>query len=84
MAGQIPAGYLADRYGGVPVMIPALLLWSAATMLAPLALKTPNPLVAFLMLRVIMVGAAPPPRRPRLVARRLRSLLKSGFAEIQD
>jgi len=53
-AFQIPAGYLADRFGGIPVLIPALLLWSAATMLAPLALHTPNPLVAFLALRVIM------------------------------
>jgi len=59
LAGQLPAGMLADSAGGPPVLLGGLLLWSLATAALPLASATPAPLLALLGARVLFgLGSA--------------------------
>ena len=44
LIGQLPAGLASDRYGGVPVMLVGLLVWSLATCGTALAKFSANPL----------------------------------------
>ena len=48
---QIPAGLLADRFGGPRVLLLGLVLWSAATCALPLARMSASPLAALLVAR---------------------------------
>lgn len=51
--GQIPASWIVNRFGGRLVMAIALILWSAATALTPLAAQT-NGLALLITIRVVM------------------------------
>ena len=50
---QIPAGLLADRFGGPRVLLFGLVLWSVATCALPLARLSISPLAALLVARAI-------------------------------
>lgn len=51
---QIPAGVVADRYGGVHVLLAGLACWSSMTGLNPLARYAPYPLQALLVMRAAL------------------------------
>ena len=56
---QIPAGLLADRFGGPRMLLLGLVLWSAATCALPLARMSASPLAALLVARAIFgLGSA--------------------------
>jgi len=54
LIGQLPAGLASDRYGGVPVMLVGLLVWSLATCGTALAKFSANPLSIAIATRVLM------------------------------
>ena len=54
LIGQLPAGLASDRYGGVPVMLVGLLVWSLATCGTALAKFSANPLSIAIASRVLM------------------------------
>ena len=51
---QIPAGVVADRFGGVHVLLTGLLLWSTATGLNPLARYAAKPFYTLVAMRVFL------------------------------
>ena len=51
---QIPAGYLADRFGGARVITLGLVAWSLANALTLLAARSPAPLAALLCARLLL------------------------------
>lgn len=51
---QIPAGVVADRYGGVHVLLAGLLCWSTMTGLNPLARYTTHPLQTLIIMRAAL------------------------------
>ncbi len=51
---QIPAGVVADRFGGVHVLLAGLACWSTMTGLNPLAGYTTNPLQTLVVMRAAL------------------------------
>lgn len=51
---QIPAGFVADKFEGVHVLLTGLLLWSLATGLNPLARYAANPFHTLMAMRVFL------------------------------
>lgn len=56
LAGQVPAGALADRFGGIQVLLAGLACWSAATALTALAAPGDGGLTVLYLSRVLMGG----------------------------
>lgn len=51
---QIPAGVVADRFGGVHVLLAGLVCWSTMTGLNPLAGYTTHPLQTLVVMRAAL------------------------------
>jgi MFS family permease len=51
---QIPAGVVADRFGGVHVLLAGLACWSTMTGLNPLAGYTTHPLQTLVVMRAAL------------------------------
>lgn len=51
---QIPAGFVADQFGGVHVLLTGLSLWSLATGLNPMARFASNPFYTLVAMRVFL------------------------------
>ncbi|DBA75546.1 TPA: hypothetical protein ACH3X2_009106 [Trebouxia sp. C0005] len=54
LLGQIPAGVVADRFGGVHVLLAGLACWSTMTGLNPLAGYSTNPLQILVVMRAAL------------------------------
>ncbi|KAL0036860.1 hypothetical protein WJX77_002503 [Trebouxia sp. C0004] len=54
LLGQIPAGVVADRLGGVHVLLAGLACWSTMTGLNPLAAYTTHPLKTLIVMRAAL------------------------------
>ncbi|KAL3156017.1 hypothetical protein ABBQ32_013005 [Trebouxia sp. C0010 RCD-2024] len=77
LLGQIPAGVVADRYGGVHVLLTGLACWSTMTGLNPLARYTPYPLQALLVMRAAL-GLAQSVMMPSVSATAARWVAPAG------
>lgn len=64
---QIPAGFLADKYGGAGVITLGLVTWSLANALVPLAAGSLAPLTALLVARLLL-GLAQASGQPSMAA----------------
>lgn len=54
VAGQFPFGIIADRYGGAPVMLMGLAIWSVVSGLTPLVRLVDNPFLWLTVARVAL------------------------------
>eukprot|EP00798_Chlamydomonas_sp_ICE-L_P012598 gene12598-15824_t len=53
MVGQLPSGYLSDRFGGERVLLAGLVLWSMSMGVMSLVGSTPQPSLAVLISRLL-------------------------------
>ena len=53
-AGQFPFGIIADKYGGAPVMLMGLAIWSIISGLTPLVRLVDNPFLWLTVARVAL------------------------------
>lgn len=59
LQGHIPAGMLADRAGGAPLLMLGCTVWSAATALHVLVPAAPSPMALLVVLRFLVgIGAS--------------------------